>query len=286
MVNRFFLSLVLLLTLSTCDGCFRGPPPPSLAGTLRLGGSTTVYPLAQAAAGAFQRLHPAVRVEVSQSSTGEGLRAFLDGALDIANATRPPTEKEMLEASRRGKSLYLTVVAYDAVVVLVNAENPMTGLRARDLKGIFFSGAISHWEQLLAHGEKKGPLHVYHTNSDVSGTAELFEHVVMAQHATPYVSGSTEVHPTPDVAARVKSDPDAIAYSPLKWVGPGVKVLPIDGVAPREVACLDGSYPFCRRLLFITNGPPSGLAREYVSFVLSVTYQQTIVRQQGFIPII
>jgi len=274
---------VLALWLGGCD-CKSVISSQPTTGSLRLGGSTTVFPLAKATAEAFTRSHPEVSFDIRQSSTGDGLRAFIEGELDIADATRPPLEQEIALAAGKGKNLYLTVIAYDAVAVLVNAQNPITNLKVRELKGIFFGGETTDWAQLVP-GTKSRAIHVYHTSSVDSGTAELFNHRVIGQQPAIYVPGSVEIHRTPEVVTRVRQDQDAIAYSPLKWAGPGVKVLPIDGVEPTEQTCLDGTYPFARKLLFVTDGPPTGAVRDYVSFVLGITSQQTIVRQQGFIPI-
>jgi phosphate transport system substrate-binding protein len=277
--------VLALLGLMSCNTSSFPGTPPALSGALRLTGSTTVFPLARAAADAFARAHPAVRFDIHQSSTGEGLQAFINGEADVADATRPPSAEELAAAEKKGKHLHLTVIAYDAVVVLTNATNPVSNITVRDLKDIFFTGRIVDWAQVQGVGGGSRSVRVYHTSATVSGTAQLFQHKVLGAEPALYVSGSKEIHRTPDVVTSVRADPDAIAYSPMKWVGPGVKVLRVAGVEPSESTCLDGTYPFCRKLFFVTDGPPAGLARDYISFVLGTTCQHTVVRAQGFIPI-
>lgn len=278
-------SLVLLLALAGCDPARPGSDPAGLKGTLRLDGSTSVYPLMRTVADVFTRAHPGVRLELKQSSTGEGLRALLDGRVEIANATRAPTEEEAALARTKNRALHLTVVAHDAVAILVHASNPVADITVRDLQEIFFAGSMRDWSEVPGYGVGSAPLHVHHLSAADSGTADLFRRVVLWNQSPAYAPGSEQLSRTPDVAKHVREDRLAIAYSPVKWVGPGVKVLTVEGVGPSEMACLDGTYPLCRRLTVVTDGPPRGLARELISFVLGTTSQHSLVRAQGYFPI-
>ncbi len=65
-----------------------------LSGTIRIDGSSTVGPFAQAAQEAFQGENPGVRITVAQSGTGGGFEKFCAGETDISNASRPIDEEE------------------------------------------------------------------------------------------------------------------------------------------------------------------------------------------------
>jgi phosphate transport system substrate-binding protein len=77
----------------------------------------------------------------------------------------------------------------------------------------------------------------------------------------------------------------AIGYISLGFVDKSVKALTIDGVTAEERTVADGTYPISRVLHFFTKGPPKGLAKEYVDFVLSAKVQDEVVRDAGFLPI-
>src|ERR687892_1894717 len=65
-----------------------------LSGTIRIDGSSTVGPFAQAAAEEFQAQNPGVRISVGQSGTGGGFEKFCAGETDISDASRPIDEEE------------------------------------------------------------------------------------------------------------------------------------------------------------------------------------------------
>src|SRR5688500_18912228 len=65
-----------------------------LSGTIRIDGSSTVFPFAQAAAELFNEDQPNVKITVGQSGTGGGFEKFCAGETDISDASRPIDEEE------------------------------------------------------------------------------------------------------------------------------------------------------------------------------------------------
>jgi phosphate transport system substrate-binding protein len=61
----------------------------NLSGTIKIDGSSTVGPFAQAAAEKFQGENPNVKVTVGTSGTGGGFEKFCAGETDISDASRP-----------------------------------------------------------------------------------------------------------------------------------------------------------------------------------------------------
>lgn len=254
-----------------------------LKGELKLDGSTTVFPIANHAAGVFMKNYPGVTIEVKQSSTGEGLVRFLNGETQISDATRPPKDGEYETAKKNGMTLHMTQIAFDGVAVIVHTTNPVSDLNLSQLKAIYFTGNITDWSQ-LTNGAKKGRIKIYNTDPKISGTAELFNKVATGFDETPYVSGTTKIHPTPLMIPTIMNDPDGIAYTPLNWVNSSVKSLTINGITASRDNIVSATYPFARKMLMITNGPPKDLTMEYINFILSKD-GQSIVSEEGFIPV-
>jgi phosphate transport system substrate-binding protein len=67
-----------------------------LSGQIRIDGSSTVFPFAQAAAELFNEEQSGVQITVGESGTGGGFEKFCAGETDISNASRPikPDEEE------------------------------------------------------------------------------------------------------------------------------------------------------------------------------------------------
>ncbi len=66
----------------------------SLSGNIKIDGSSTVAPFAQAAQEAFQGENPDVKITVGTSGTGGGFEKFCAGETDISDASRPIKEDE------------------------------------------------------------------------------------------------------------------------------------------------------------------------------------------------
>lgn len=67
---------------------------------LVLDGSTTVGPIAKAFAEAYMRQNPGVNITVSESGSGNGAKALLNGTCDIANLSRNLKDTEKSRLSR------------------------------------------------------------------------------------------------------------------------------------------------------------------------------------------
>ena len=290
MINKAIVILILSLLIFSL-GCIGNTTtdtnvPASkaeLKGELKLDGSTTVFPIANHAADVFMKNYPGVTIEVKQSSTGEGLVRFLNGETQISDATRPPKDGEYETAKKNGMTLHMTHIAFDGVAVIVHPTNPVSDLNLSQLKAIYFTGNITDWSQ-LTNGAKKGRIKIYNTDPKISGTAELFNKVATGFDETPYVSGTTKIHPTPLMIPTIMNDPDGIAYTPLNWVNSSVKLLTINGITASRDNIVAATYPFARKMFMITNGPPKDLTMEYINFVLSKD-GQNIVSEEGFIPV-
>ena len=65
-----------------------------LTGTIEIDGSSTVFPVSEAIAEEFNKIHGDVRVNVGVSGTGGGFKRFTVGETDISDASRPIKDKE------------------------------------------------------------------------------------------------------------------------------------------------------------------------------------------------
>src|SRR5687767_13612 len=84
-------------------GCGNGQPGEGggttanadLKGSISVDGSSTVAPIMEAVAEEFQKVNSGVKPTVATSGTGGGFKKFINGEIDIANASRPIEEDEV-----------------------------------------------------------------------------------------------------------------------------------------------------------------------------------------------
>jgi phosphate transport system substrate-binding protein len=145
-----------------------------LSGTIRIDGSSTVGPFAQAAQEAFQGENPGVRITVAQSGTGGGFEKFCAGETDISNASRPIDEEEEVPLCEKEGVEYTEVqVANDGISVATNPELAVDCMTTKQLKQLWQQGSkissLSDIDPSLPDGE----LSLFGPGTD-SGTFEFF----------------------------------------------------------------------------------------------------------------
>jgi phosphate transport system substrate-binding protein len=145
-----------------------------LSGTIRIDGSSTVGPFAQAAQEAFQGENPGVRITVAQSGTGGGFEKFCAGETDISNASRPIDEEEEVPLCDKEGVKYTEVqVANDGISIATNPELAVDCMTTDQLKELWSQGSkvtsLSSIDPKLPDGE----LSLFGPGTD-SGTFEFF----------------------------------------------------------------------------------------------------------------
>ncbi|MEI6835204.1 MAG: substrate-binding domain-containing protein, partial [bacterium] len=89
MVSQFIVGFSVFLISSLALAGNTPKKEDSLKGDIKVDGSSTVFPVSEAAAEEFGRLHPGVRTTVGSSGTGGGFKKFIAGETDISDASRP-----------------------------------------------------------------------------------------------------------------------------------------------------------------------------------------------------
>jgi phosphate transport system substrate-binding protein len=114
----------------------------SLSGTIKIDGSSTVAPFAQAAQEAFQAENPDVKITVGTSGTGGGFEKFCAGETDISNASREIKEDEEAPICKKGGVTYAAIqVANDGIAVVTNPDLKVDCLTVDQLKKLWNKGS-------------------------------------------------------------------------------------------------------------------------------------------------
>ena len=172
MLRIWLVSLPLfLLTIGTtaADG---------LRGNVRLDGSSTVFPISEAAAEEFGHVEPRVRVTVGVSGTGGGFKKFLASEIDINDASRPIKSSEVETAKTRGVGFIELPIAFDGLSVVINKDNQFVDyLTVEELHRIWMPGSqIATWQDVRPEWPAT-TIRLYGPGTD-SGTFDYFTEVV------------------------------------------------------------------------------------------------------------
>lgn len=243
---------------------------------LTIQGSTTVLPIAQAAAEAYMDNNPDADITVRGGGSGTGIAALIDGATDIADASRPMKDKEIKTAREKGVNPVAHIVARDGIAVVVHPENPIKEISIENIKAIY-TGEISRWDKIGSKG-----MIVVVSRDAASGTFEAFNE--LALNNAKLTIAALMLASNLEIARTVAQTPGAIGYIGLGYLTDEVKALKVEGILPSEKTVNDNSYPLARPLFMYTNGKPKGLAKSLIDFIMSSTGQQ-IVKEAGFVPV-
>jgi phosphate transport system substrate-binding protein len=113
-----------------------------LSGNIKIDGSSTVAPFAQAAQEAFQGENPGVKITVGTSGTGGGFEKFCAGETDISNASRPIKDDEEVPVCEKAGVDYKEVqVANDGIAVVTNPDLKLDCLTTDQLKKLWNQGS-------------------------------------------------------------------------------------------------------------------------------------------------
>lgn len=151
----------------------------ALKGNVVVDGSSTVFPVTEAAAAAFRKDFPNVNVTVAVSGTGGGFKRFAIGETDISDASRPIRADEFQAAKAKGVQFIELPVALDGLSIVVNPKNDwVETLTVEQLQAIYLEdGGARKWSDLNAAWPDK-PVKVYSPGTD-SGTFDYFKEVVV-----------------------------------------------------------------------------------------------------------
>ena len=274
------VSLLLAAGLAVgCGGEEGQPGATELSGTLNVNGSTTVTPIAQGWAEAFNEANPEVNVIISGAGSGNGIASLINGTTDIAMTSRDIKDGERSQIVGEVKEY---VIGLDALAIITHTENPVESLSLAQLKDIF-TGKINNWKDV---GGNDAEILVY-TRDNSAGTYEYFKESVLAKEEFAVRARSASSNAS--MASSIAQEETAIGFVGLAFVDSKVKTLPVSAqgqevVEPTVKNAKSGAYPIARALNMYTIGEAEGLAKAYLDFGLSDEGQE-IITAAGYIPV-
>jgi phosphate transport system substrate-binding protein len=285
---------LLAIGLAACgdDG---GGGSSDLSGTIRLDGSSTVFPFAQAAAELFNEDNPNVKISVGEAGTSGGFEKFCAGEIDISDASRP-IEPEEVDACKKGGVSYSEIqVANDGISVTTNPALEISCLTTDQLKELWNTSTVSNYSQLGKDADTGQPLpdsdvSLYGPGTD-SGTFDYFTDVINGEEDR----SRDDYQPSEDdnvLVEGVAGDQDGLGYFGFSYYEQNqdkLNLVSVDAgkgcVAPSIETIQSGEYAPLSRPLFMY---PSAEAiqkpevKAYMQYV--VDNYDTIAEQAQIVP--
>ena len=254
----------------------------------RLDGSTSTVPLATAMCAVLLGEEPEqVSDLVSFSRTTQSYRNLMAGERDLVLAAEP--EGEVLEQLQEEGHWLYTPFATDALVFVVNADNPVDNLTWEQVQKIY-TGEITNWSQV---GGKDLDIAAFQRNQG-AGSQTMFEKLVMDGQSpmeAPEAWVPDSMQGLIDAVRQYDNTPSAIGFTVYYYANDmekaqGLKVLSIDGVAPSSQTIRDGSYPFLNPyyVAIDQNAAADSPTRILYDWVLGPEGQK-LAAMEGYVPV-
>jgi phosphate transport system substrate-binding protein len=247
------------------------------SGSLSLGGSSSVYPLAQKLTTQYNVANSAnpITFTVLSSDSGTGITGVAAGTYDIGDASR-----NLKSTDPAG--LVATTICQDAVVMVVNKNNTaVKNLTNAQIKAIY-AGTITNWKQL---GGADASIVVV-TREDGSGTLDFFKSTFMG--TSTITANATVENGSANMRTFVAGSANAIGFISLGYVDSSLNGLQLNGVTATVANCqgTTPAYGAVRNFNMITKGAPivGSNAQLFLSWVTG-TAGQAVVSADGEVPL-
>ena len=290
------LVLGLSLGLTACGGASGQGGGEAVSGNIKIEGSSTVFPITQAAAELFREENPDARIEVGGAGTSDGFEAFCQGDTEISDASRP-IEAEEIQACKEAGVEYIEIpVAYDGISIVVNKKGNdwATDITKDELKKIWepsAEGKVTKWSQVRSDWPDK-PLDLYGPGTE-SGTYEFFNGEIVGNEEEVNRQSDVEMSEDDNVLVQgVSGDANALGYFGYSYYENNLdtlKALAVDGVKPTEDSIRSGEYLLSRPLFIYVSTDAlkknNKAVKPFVDFYLSQQNLDRLVKAAKYVTI-
>jgi phosphate transport system substrate-binding protein len=261
---------------------------------VKMDGSSTVFPIAEAMAEEFQiQKRGKVRVTVGVSGTGGGFKKFCRGETDISNASRPITAEEM-ELCRKAGIKYMELpIAFDALTVVINPKNTWARtMTVAELKKMWEPGAqgrINNWKQIRSSFPNE-KLMLFGPGAD-SGTFDYFTEAVNGK-AKASRGDYTASEDDNTLVQGVENNKGAIGYFGFAYYAAHkdkMTAVAVDAgkgaVGPSLENVTNGTYNPLSRPMFVYVKDTAAGRPEVTEFVQFMMSRGDLVAEVGYLPL-
>lgn len=265
-----------------------------LAGSIKIDGSSTVYPITEAIAEEYRAIQPDVKVTIGVSGTGGGFKKFGRKEIDICDASRKMKESESIACKENNVEYYDFSVAFDGLAVVVNPKNDwIQSITVAELKMIWepeAQGKIMKWNQIRKEWPDKN-IHLFGPGT-ASGTYDYFTEAIVGKSGSS--RGDFTASEDDNVLVQgIEGDQYGLGFFGLAYFEENkakLKLVAVDNgqgpVLPDLKTVKDGSYSPLSRPLFIYIVKDALKRPEVASFAkFYLENAASVVGEVGYVPL-
>ena len=233
--------------------------------TIAVSGSTSVGPLMEKVAKAYEAKNSNVSIEINQVGSSAGIKDTINGVAELGMSSRDLKDEE------KASGVEGTAIAYDGIAVIVNPANKVTNLTLEQLKDVY-TGKITNWKDL---GGEDGQIVVV-SREDGSGTRDAFQEIV-GYKSEELVADATIADGSGNIKTTVAGNKNAIGFVSFSYVDNTVNAIELNGVKPEEELAKSGEYKLSRPFLIVTKKDTlTDEGKKVIDYILSEEGQKIV----------
>lgn len=218
-----------------------------------------------------------VKIVLQGGGATRGIRETTNMHLDLGASCRmnlPEEDRSELHAN-------LHPVAWDALVLITNKQNPVKNLNSDQVRDIYL-GKITNWQQV---GGTPGPINLYIRRGKISGVGYTIRQYLFQDSNIEFVTKPDFVKPSSGPLEKaVEKDVNALAMTGVSSARKrDVKIINMDNKSPTYDNVMRGKYGLYRPLYLVTTPSPSAQVKDFVAFATSKEGRE-IIRANGTVP--
>jgi len=291
-----FLALLIMIPGCRNKGTSALRETPT-SGNIRMASDDSFRPVIDAELDTFMALYSYAQITPVYMPENELVAFFLNDSVKVIVSSWAPTEEQRKLLLDMQTVVRTTVVAYDALALVLHRSNPDSLLTYENVSDIF-TGAVTDWKQINP-SSKFGQINVVFDNVR-SGNIRYFREKFSLPEAL--LPNFFAVKTNPEVVDYVSKTPGAIGIVSVNWISDEddpqsfgminkIKVAAISQpyldktsyYQPLQGHIYEKTYPFVREVNMHSRESYTGLGSGFVSFVAGEKGQRIILKS-GLVP--
>ncbi len=255
----------------------------------RMDGSTSMVPLGEAVASVLLgESREAVSDLARFNRTTQSFRNLMADECDLL-IVGEPNAAVYTEMEEQGFDADIETIATDALIFVVNANNPVDNLTTEQVRKIY-TGEITNWNEVGGNDE---PIVAFQRNEGAGSQALMVKLVMqdtpLAEAPQQYIAG--EMGALMEAVKSYDNSANAIGYSVYYYandmkMAQGLKILSIDGVAPSAETIRSHEYPHLNAYYcVIPADAPAGSPNRILYDWLMTEEGQRLVANEGYVSV-
>jgi len=297
LASAAFIAMIVFMAVSCKPRGTAALRETPTSGDIKIGADESFRLIVDAEIDTFLALYNYARIKPIYKPENDLVADFLNDSVKVIVSSWAPSEDQRKVLLDLQTVVRTTVVAYDALALVMNKDNADSLLTYNDVKDIF-TGTITDWKQINPKS-KLGTINIVFDNIHSGNIRYFRERFELPEKPGPNFYA---VNSNPEVVDYVSRSPGALGIISVNWISDEDDSLSLSFLDKIKVAAVsqpyldestfylpvqgsiyDKTYPFVREVNMNSRESFSGLGSGFVSFVAGEKGQRIILKS-GLVP--